>query len=398
VVAAAAVLLHRRRRARGATGGDYTLKTRLLKGGLGGGGDDGTSAAATAHTPQVFSYDQLELATDDFSHERMLAEGAFGVVFRGTLPGGCVVAIKVLKPAVAAKITKSGGTEWSGAGGFRKELSVLSRHHHLNLVSLHGYSFDAARSQYCLLFEYMDGGSLLTRLQAGRDAAAADPDVKKKKKEGKKKKKKKGEEVSHAQLTAQQRFDIASDVARGLEYLHVDADPPLIHQDVKSDNILLCRHGGRLVAKVADFGTARFAPALLKGTHHSTCHVVGTVSYMPLEYLQMGQVSEKTDTYAFGVVLLELLTAEDPCDSARSEAFALQMYTALGDAELGLPPLLDRSAGPWPQSRALALGRIARRCIEMAAADRSEREGESSQPSRAPLAIATAAATATACV
>jgi serine/threonine protein kinase len=158
-------------------------------------------------------------------------------------------------------------------------------------------------------------------------------------------------------------------VARGLRYLHVDATPPIIHQDVKSDNILLNMIDGVLVAKLADFGTARYAPKLLVTdiSKIGTKNVIGTTPYMPMEYLQSGHVSEKTDTYAFGVVLCELLTGEGPV-SADREMLQSKMYVALANAKRNLPPLLDARLGGsdgWPLKRAIALGRIARRCIEM---------------------------------
>jgi serine/threonine protein kinase len=158
-------------------------------------------------------------------------------------------------------------------------------------------------------------------------------------------------------------------VARGLRYLHVDATPPIIHQDVKSDNILLDVIDGVLVAKLADFGTARYAPKLLVAdiSKIGTQNVIGTTPYMPMEYLQSGHVSEKTDTYAFGVVLCELLTGEGPV-SADREMLQSKMYVALANAKRNLPPLLDArlgGSGGWPLKRAIALGRIARRCIEV---------------------------------
>ena len=77
-------------------------------------------------------------------------------------------------------------------------------------------------------------------------------------------------------LTWVERFTIASDVARGLEFLHTNADPPIIHQDVKSANILLATQGGRFVAKLGDFGAVRVTPKVLTHSHHSTRNVIGT--------------------------------------------------------------------------------------------------------------------------
>ena len=145
--------------------------------------------------------------------------------------------------------------------------------------------------------------------------------------------------------------------------------------------MLLCFSEGRLVAKVADFGTARFAPALLeentagvRQTHHSTRNVIGTTPYMPAEYIQLGHVSEKTDTFAFGVVLCELLTGLPPSDHAAGEMLAAKMAKPLADVERLLPPLLDARLGSgaraWPLERALALGRVAQSCVEPLAEER----------------------------
>jgi serine/threonine protein kinase len=159
---------------------------------------------------------------------------------------------------------------YAGEAGFQLELEVLSKYVHPNLVLLIGYCIQKERkaTTCSLVLEFMAGGSLLERLRP----VHADP-----------------------ALTAQERFDVAGDVARALHYLHAEAPTPLIHQDVKSDNILLAEVGGRLVAKVADFGTARIAPQLAMTTtsvavggsrgggltHHSTGLIVGTKPYMP---------------------------------------------------------------------------------------------------------------------
>jgi serine/threonine protein kinase len=253
-----------------------------------------------------------------------------------------MVAIKVLLPkAAAVVVAQQKHEQFVGVGSFFKELEVLSKFRHQNIVWLLGscLSEDAAARQ-CLVFEWMAGGSLLSRLAAGA-----------------------------APLSAADRFAIASDVARGLEYLHNTADPPIIHQDVKSDNILLDVVGGTLLAKVADFGTARFVPELLDGgTHHSTGMVIGTKPYQPAEYIMHGQVSEKTDTFAFGVVLCELLTGEPPKDRESGEMLAAKMLEPLADSEHALPRLLDKRLGAgeaWPLGRAIRLGCVAARCIEV---------------------------------
>jgi serine/threonine protein kinase len=325
-----------------------------------------------ASGPIAFERAQLEDATDGFADHRKIGEGTFGTVFRSdALISDRAVAIKVFKPETAAKVVDC-AEEWSGTGAFRKELEVLGKCRHPNIVELIGFCQDddsnqsspgdgclpfkraaeAKVPQLCLVFEFMAGDSLGTRLRAARDNRSA-----------------------AAPLSCAERFDIASDVARGVEYLHTEVDPPIIHQDVKSDNVLLCYFQGRLVAKVADFGTVRFVPALLEeekrgvwGTHHSTQNVIGTRPYMPSEYTHFGHVSEKTDAFAFGVVLCELLTGLPPADHDAGEMLATTMPQVLADAERLLPPLLDKRIGGggsvWPPLQAAALGRVAAQCIE----------------------------------
>jgi serine/threonine protein kinase len=201
---------------------------------------------------------------------------------------------------------------------------------------------DAQPLQY-LVYEFMPGGSLYDRL---------------------------GPEGGAAPLTPQERHVIASDVARGLEYLHVDADPPIVHQDIKSENILLGEYHGQLVAKIADFGAVRIAPKLLTNTHYSAPDIIGTKPYQPPEYVMSGHVSEKTDTFALGVVLLELLTAMPPSNRETNDFLHIELSHQLRDAEAALPPLLDRRAGRWPLPKALALAAVAKQCLEMYARDR----------------------------
>jgi serine/threonine protein kinase len=277
---------------------------------------------------------QLEQATDGFAPRLKLAEGAFGAVYRGELRG-TAVAIKVLtrKDDPSAK-----ASQYSGENSFALEAKVLGQYRHANLVGLVGQCLGDAQPLQYLVYEFMAGGSLLNRLDP---AGAAPP------------------------LTWQQRHVIASDTARGLEYLHVEADPPIIHQDIKSDNILLGEYQGQLVAKIADFGAVRIAPKLLTSTHYSAPDVIGTKPYQPPEYTGQGHVSEKTDTFAFGVVLLELLTAKPPSNKVSSDYLYSELAPMMEEPATALPPLLDRRAGKWPVEKAVALAAIARRCLEL---------------------------------
>ena len=147
-------------------------------------------------------------------------------------------------------------------------------------MALLGHCLGVGVERPCLVCEFMEGASLDERLK--RDPA----------------------------LTWQERHKVASDMARGLTFLHTKASPPVIHQDIKPANIMLgAAPLGGLVAKIVDFGISRIAPDLApsrSNTHISTQTRAGTAIYMPLEYHMMGRVSTKTDTYAFGVVLLQL--------------------------------------------------------------------------------------------
>jgi serine/threonine protein kinase len=295
-----------------------------------------------AHIPET----EIQKATEFFAAKNKLDEGAFGAVFRGTW-GGVEVAVKVLKmDQLQRESTEEQNRPFSGMSGFKMELEVLSKYHHENIVTLLGHCLGGSRPS--LVFEFVAGGSLARRLH--------------------------GTEEGGTPLTAAERFSIASDTGRGLEFLHTVADPPIIHQDVKSANILLCSNGeGRLVAKVADFGAARAAPALLSATHHSTRNVVGTTPYMPVEYMGQGHVSERTDAFALGVVLLELLTGKPPANRSSNEFLYFEMIDVVADPGQHLAQHLAPDM-EWPaevRERAVALACVAQKCLEPMAQRRS---------------------------
>jgi hypothetical protein len=279
---------------------------------------------------RTFDEEEIERATDDFAQTNLLDEGTMGAVYRGEMDDLGTVAIKVLKrrarpPAVVGQRQQQQaadadmiGRPSMGEGSFWKEAEALGKYKHHNIVRLVGHCLPDGDEQagaaaasssggggggvfslrkkhkirkkqqqpshddqppplYCLVFEFMAGGSLQMRLAAPRPVQTPrGPRMEAPKLNG------------FLYLTWRERLGIASDIARGLEYLHTEFDTPTIHQDVKSANVLLGAApdgSGRLIAKLADFGTARFAERKLddsgvSGGHHSTKMVVGTTPYM----------------------------------------------------------------------------------------------------------------------
>uniref|UniRef100_A0A0E0EMX1 non-specific serine/threonine protein kinase n=1 Tax=Oryza meridionalis TaxID=40149 RepID=A0A0E0EMX1_9ORYZ len=214
-----------------------------------------------------FTYRELKLMTSNFKEE--IGKGGFGTVFLGYLEDGTPVAVKM-----CSKTSSEGDKE------FLAEAQHLTRVHHRNLVSLIGYCKD--KKHLALVYEYMQGGNLEDRLR--------------------------GEASIAAPLTWHQRLKIALDSAQGLEYLHKSCQPPLIHRDVKTRNILL---SGDLDAKIADFGLTKvFAGGDV--VTHVTTQPAGTLGYLDPEYYHTSRLSEKSDVYSFGVVLLELVTGRPP--------------------------------------------------------------------------------------
>ncbi|KAK8552258.1 hypothetical protein V6N12_040865 [Hibiscus sabdariffa] len=219
--------------------------------------------------PQKFNYEELELATDNFKIQ--IGAGGFGSVYRGTLPDKTVVAVK--------KITNPGN---QGKKEFCTEIAVIGNIHHVNLVKLRG--FCAHGRQRFLVYEYMNRGSLDRSLFGNGPA-----------------------------LEWQERFDIALGTARGLAYLHGGCEHKIIHCDVKPENILLHDH---FQAKISDFGLSK----LLTPEQSSLFTTMrGTRGYLAPEWLTNSAISEKTDVYSFGMVLLELVSGRKNC-SLRSNS------------------------------------------------------------------------------
>ncbi|XP_019197517.1 PREDICTED: putative proline-rich receptor-like protein kinase PERK6 isoform X2 [Ipomoea nil] len=214
-----------------------------------------------------FSYNDLAAATGGFSQSNLLGQGGFGYVHKGVFPNGKEVAVKSLK-------SNSG----QGEREFQAEVEIISRVHHRHLVSLVGYCI--AGSQRMLVYEFVTNNTLEYHLH-GKPSPIMDFPT---------------------------RLKIALGSAKGFAYLHEDCHPRIIHRDIKAANILLDHN---FDAKVADFGLAKLSND--NNTHVST-RIMGTFGYLAPEYASSGKLTEKSDVYSYGVMLLELITGRRPID------------------------------------------------------------------------------------
>ncbi|KAL8240497.1 hypothetical protein R6Q59_013852, partial [Mikania micrantha] len=208
-----------------------------------------------------YNYDELKLATKNFSQENILGKGGYGEVFKAVLDDKNVVAVKKLQ-VQHARVKEE----------FENEVKLISNIQHRNLLRLLGWSSEG--SNLLLILEYMQNGSLDQFLWGPKKGT----------------------------LNWNQRYEIIFGIARGLAHLHDEYHVKIVHRDIKSNNILL---GDDFRPKIADFGLARFHP---EGQSHVTTGFVGTLGYAAPEYALYGILSEKVDTYSFGIVVLEIIS------------------------------------------------------------------------------------------
>ncbi|CAJ1969161.1 unnamed protein product [Sphenostylis stenocarpa] len=213
-----------------------------------------------------FVFDDIKKATKNFSRDNIVGRGGYGNVYKGLLPDGSEVAFKRFKNCSA-----------SGDASFTHEVEVIASVRHVNLVALRGYCSVTTRLegyQRIIVCDMVKNGSLHDHLFGSNGVKLSWPI----------------------------RQQIALGTARGLAYLHYGAQPAIIHRDIKASNILLDE---KFEAKVADFGLAKFNP---EGMTHMSTRVAGTMGYVAPEYALYGQLTERSDVFSYGVVLLELLS------------------------------------------------------------------------------------------
>jgi serine/threonine protein kinase len=296
--------------------------------------------------PPVFTYEELESSTNRFDPKRKIGDGGFGSVYLGQLYDGRIVAIKYLHKhhrhaaAGGAFSTKS----------FCNEILILSSIDHPNLVKLHGYCSDPRG--LLLVYDYVPNGTLADHLHGPKSL------------HGK------------GSLTWQVRLDIALQTAMAMEYLHFSVVPPIVHRDITSSNIFVEKD---MRIKVGDFGLSRllvFSETSSSNSSSSGCVWTGpqgTPGYLDPDYHRSFRLTEKSDVYSLGVVLLELITGSKAVDQSRDKREMALADLVVSKIHMGLlhqvlDPVLALDAEAM--DGVLAVAEMAFRCV---AADKDDR-------------------------
>ncbi|KAF8028736.1 hypothetical protein BT93_E1402 [Corymbia citriodora subsp. variegata] len=269
---------------------------------------------------KVYKYEELQAATENFSSSCLIK----GSVYLGKINGD-YAAIKKMN------------------GNVSREVEILNKINHSNLIRLSGICFD--EGHWYFVYEYAVNGPLSEWIYQNNSEGRF--------------------------LTWMQRMQIALDVATGLNYLHRFTTPPHVHKDINGSNILL---DSEFRAKIASLGLARTT----EGEHGEfalTRHIVGTKGYMAPEYLENGLISVNLDVYAFGILLLEMMTGKEVislCEGENMQAYDVVslMFTEDGGHER-LMQLIDPSMGEtYPLDLAIYIIRIIESCLKKNPLDR----------------------------
>ncbi|KAB1204249.1 hypothetical protein CJ030_MR8G016428 [Morella rubra] len=220
---------------------------------------------------KCFSYEEIFSATNGFSSENLVGRGGYAEVYRGTLGDGEEIAVK--------RLTKA-STDERKEKEFLTEIGTIGHVCHPNVLSLVGCCID---SGLYLIFRFSSKGSVAAHLH----------------------------DSNLPLLDWKTRYKIAIGTARGLHYLHKGCQRRIIHRDIKASNVLLTED---FEPQISDFGLAKWLPS--QWSHHSIAPIEGTFGHLAPEYYLHGIVDEKTDVFAFGVFLLEIISGRKPVDGS----------------------------------------------------------------------------------
>ncbi|XP_027352561.1 putative serine/threonine-protein kinase [Abrus precatorius] len=275
---------------------------------------------------KTFSLNSLRSATGDFHPSSKIGGGGYGVVYKGVLRDGTQVAIKSL--SVESK---------QGTHEFMTEIDMISNIRHPNLVELIGCCVEG--SHRILVYEFLENNSLAISLL--------------------------GSKSKYVALDWPKRAAICRGTASGLCFLHEEAQPNIVHRDIKASNILL---DGNFNPKIGDFGLAKLFPDNV--THVST-RVAGTVGYLAPEYALLGQLTKKADVYSFGILMLEIISGKSSSKAAFEDDFLVLVEWAWKlKEENRLLDLVDSELGEYDESEVYRFLIVALFCTQSAAQHR----------------------------
>ncbi|VFQ67807.1 unnamed protein product [Cuscuta campestris] len=275
-----------------------------------------------------FSYSVLRASTCQFSSENLISEGGCNKVYKGLLPNGKRVAVKILKLSQET---------WAD---FTREIGIMAAVKHKNIVPLLGICIKD--NDLISVYNLFSKGNLEENLH--------------------------GKGKTKSLLSWPVRFRIAIEIAEALNYLHNECPEPIIHRDVKSSNILL---GDQFEPKLSDFGLAIWGPTTTPFVTHTD--VLGTFGYLAPEYFMYGKVSNKIDVYSFGVVLLELLSGRRAIGfETRGGQESLVMWAKPKLERGNLKGILDENLNVNGDDESLVqrMGLAARMCLTQSARTR----------------------------
>ena len=221
--------------------------------------------------PQKFKFKDLRKATGNFNPRNKLGKGGFGTVYKGFLAS---------KEVAVKRISKDSS---QGKQEFIAEVTTIGSLHHKNLVRLIGWCYE--RRELLLVYEFMPNCSLDKFIFGNEKLGMKEPT-----------------------LSWERRHTIIYGVAQALDYLHNGCEKRVLHRDIKASNIML---DSEFNAKLGDFGLARTLQQS-ENTHHTTKVIAGTPGYMAPETFLTGRATVETDVYAFGVLVLEVVTGRKP--------------------------------------------------------------------------------------